>query len=450
MFLDAPESYLQAIEGTEMYNAQKDGIYLVKGQMLATGGKEGLTVKTQTAAVILKPDAVAVIETHKAEPMRITVIDSAGPDGVVVKVGDSTYTVRTSEEVTVARESTSSPPAKGPLTGGVEVTQQAVPIHVMKVAVHLPEFIPKDPMIMCIIRHLGNYASIRSRIPKALADQIEKYRSQLPNGRKLGSKVDSKPVLTSAGENPAGCLGCHNQTRASNPIDRLKDAAASNEHKSTPAPVSEWQTVAYMPPSILPSGLRLLDGARLLQTASNWYALETGTALCEADELTRIDTSHGSVVARGGAAVMVCAEPTLTRILNLSDNRSGSVKAFLGKHAVHVPPGAEVAFVRGSRELAAELVMKDGLARRKVHVTDLSADEFLVRDQFSLVQALSKHPLLSMIRRSTRKSDQMLVEELVKTAAGLYMTTDRTGGPYYTPLVPGTGPGAGNGDSGQR
>jgi hypothetical protein len=435
-FNDDPVSYLQAVEGTELYKAEKEGIVLVKGQMLASGGEKGLTVRTEMAAVFLKPQQVALIDTRKQEPTRITVLDSAGLDGVMIKVDNATYNVNTSEEVIVTKESrTGAAKPRATLKGGVEVVEDADPSHVMKVAVHMPEYISKNPMIMCIVRHFENYASLKSRLPQALVQQIEKYRAQFPDGKRLGHLAKENLSLSAAGGSP--CSACHNKIKASAPLRLTGNESGTGASQAASVPADDLRNVAYTPSPALPPEIRLLDGARLHTKDSNWYVLEDGTALLEATaDLTTIDTGHGSVIARTGAVVLVTAEARLTRMWNLSDKSAGAVKASLGEWFVNVLPGSEASFVSGPGENAAELVMKDGLARRKVHVTALSQEDSLVRAQVSLVGALSKHPLLTMVRRSTRKTDRRLVTKLVKTAASLYMTTDRVGGPYYVPLAP--------------
>src|SRR5262249_29149486 len=325
--------------------------------------------------------------------------------------------------------------------GGIEVTQLNEPVHVMKVAIHLPEYIPKNIMINCVMRQLRNYATIKRQLPKGLVSQIDKYQSQLPASKKLGPLSSDQPES-------GPCETCLQHKHTRNPMFPAWRSSIVGTDSAPSRSGSDWEPVAFRPGAAIPptpSDVRLLDGAKLTQKAQNWYVLETGTALLESAKLTRIDTGLGSVIAETGAAVLICSEANLTRILNLSDRTSGDVKALFGQSIVDLQPGAEASLVHAARKDAADLVMSDGMARRKVRVIELSGNEFIVKAQVSLVLALSKHPLLAMIRRSTQKGDRALVAELLKTAAGVYMTADRTGGPYAVPLAPISDTGTGTG-----
>jgi hypothetical protein len=179
-----------------------------------------------------------------------------------------------------------------------------------------------------------------------------------------------------------------------------------------------------------PSAKMLLaDGTVMSRINEGLYKLESGTVLVYERKPMKIQTPHCEIDINARSAVLISAEPEVTDTLDLYDWRYGGVKVSVGTRTKPLSPGDEIAMVAASSpEAAQHLVLKDGLNRRKMKVVSLGNNQFAVASQFSLVDAMLKRPLVSQLKSSQDKDDRATYEQIVKTAAALYMSN--SGEPY--------------------
>lgn len=105
----------------------------------------------------------------------------------------------------------------------------------------------------------------------------------------------------------------------------------------------------------------------------------------------------------------------------------------INRHEHRLLPGREVS-ISGAARRSLNSVLSDDLARRNIKETEVGALKVVGAD-FSLLDALIKHPLLLAVRSSSRPEDRNLIKHIQKTAAAISMTVDRGAGPYYEPKI---------------
>ncbi len=190
--------------------------------------------------------------------------------------------------------------------------------------------------------------------------------------------------------------------------------------------------VAYSGDAV-PTELRLGQDAEVVNVGPGHYRLVKGTVLTSGVNKLTIDTEHAAVVAKAGTAVLISTNGGFTQVLNLLDRAKGDVNIIADMHSYSPGPGRAVGIVSGaSKTEAVKLVCKERLARRKMQILDVSNNTQLVTNDFSVLDALQRISLLSNLRKSPVASDQQLFSNMVKIAAALSMTTDRSRGSYST------------------
>lgn len=180
--------------------------------------------------------------------------------------------------------------------------------------------------------------------------------------------------------------------------------------------------------------IHMTDETQLLAAGTNRYTLKQGSVLVHARNPMRIDAPNCSLLANPESAVIITVTKDVTRVLDLFDTSTGSVQTVVGQFTVDLRPGREVDVMNGSRIGAQGRAWSDGLARRNTQTVSVSSDVQIVKGEYSMVDALSRHPLLYALRKSTLKEDKDLTAKIMKVGATIQYVFDRTRGPYATPM----------------
>lgn len=172
---------------------------------------------------------------------------------------------------------------------------------------------------------------------------------------------------------------------------------------------------------------------RLDLSMSGCFRLSRGSVMMKAESKAIIVTPHATVSVRPGSIVLLTATADLTRVRDIVDNCKDGIVVTIGRYSHRLLPGKEVSIsTRRHRPLSA--MLSDGIARRRISET--TAGEFaVVTADYSIMDAMTKHPLLKTVRLSAAKSDQTLTKEIEKITAILSVLIDREAGPYYEPKI---------------
>ncbi len=442
---DMKESYLQATSGTELAVAQGKQLVMSNGSAIVKAGDESLTINPAKGEVTLKANAVALIESPENAPVRIVALDATEPDGVTVNVEGEKYTIAPGEELLISETNPLTVAQRPPLEGRVEKTaplrlegrlEKHNNVFILRAASNLPEEIPKMVFIQC--RQC------------ALRNQLEaKYSQRGPDLAQVGSPADKL--------GPAGNLLRQQPDGVSSAPPPGADLSASLSPVSLRTPVSSnlqsleargstmqadaddhFLNVATVAPSLSPPGFTVGRRARLSQAGENVYTLDLGSVIVNVRNKLAINTPHAGIIANVGSIVLVSVGSKITRVRDLSDRNKDAISILIGKHVLTLFPGKEAAVVDTTRD-PLPVVFADGLSRRGYRVVAVDRMRVVTND-FSILDALIKHPLLQDLRHSPAKGDIATVSEIMKTAAVINWMFDRYKGPYVEPVVaPNTG-----------
>lgn len=157
--------------------------------------------------------------------------------------------------------------------------------------------------------------------------------------------------------------------------------------------------------------------------------LERGVILSYFDLPTRVNTDHCSVHMDRGSIVMISTSPLITRVRNFADNHANSVRVVVEGKYITVSPGRELNIGANGSEISA-IVHNDGMSRRNIR--NLKTDNGkVVLAEFSILNAMTRHPLIIELRKSAEQKAKEIVNKITKTAACLHIISDREKGPYF-------------------
>ncbi len=219
----------------------------------------------------------------------------------------------------------------------------------------------------------------------------------------------------------------HKQSNSNQPFslnysDLILCSDSSTSNAFTPASYAS---------SAVPSDMRVEAGTELVNIGSDHYKLATGTLLALANKQTTIDTAYGTIICQPGSAILVSTDRAITQVLNLVDHNNGDVIVIAHKRSYNLAPGGAASIVATpSKTKAVNLTCREKLARRRMQILDVNPNTQLVVNDFSIMDALQRIPLLSNLHKCSNRADQHLFSNIVKMAAVLSMTTDRTRGSY--------------------
>ncbi|MBI4532549.1 MAG: hypothetical protein HY711_01270, partial [Candidatus Melainabacteria bacterium] len=421
---DEPETYMQAASGTEFELGTDNTLMVKNGRMLVAAGKGNLTVKAQLAQVVLKSQAMALVETEDAKPTRITVLETPGTEEVVVQVGSATFVVMSSgEELVVSPQKLTAED----LASADEVSKQysTTPmeregLYVLRATIPLDEYIEKDPLLHCRNQRLENLTPFKRMRQQQLAGKAPAKMGYLDPKMPLAKQTsDTKSTFMPVSYNQIEYQGLS----VLSPDTGAEDIAFAQTN-------TDITPLTYLPTSVLPD-FPVTDNAHLVELGRDHYRLVRGSVLAHSRHNTRIDTAHGAIIAKPGSTFTISVEDDLTRVMNLADKRSKSVNVLVDKHVVPLSPGREATLTGGESKIdPRKLVLKDGLARRYMLLMQVSYGQNIVVNDFSMVDALHKHPLLRALRNSRTDSNRQMLDEITKTAAARAVTVDKVRGPY--------------------
>jgi len=170
---------------------------------------------------------------------------------------------------------------------------------------------------------------------------------------------------------------------------------------------------------------RAASATELKITGKDRMELTSGNLLLETTGPCEVTTPIADIFIRRKALVLIHAKQTSARCLALWDNDLGAVTVVCQKRHVRLGPGQE-AFVTDHDPKGSE-IMEDEIGRRRVKVHVLGSGKAVTTDEFSLLQALERDPLLHEVFRSPDARDRLVKEKIIKIAAVLNMVTGRRG-----------------------
>jgi hypothetical protein len=414
-FNDERETFMQAALGSRFAVGDKQTVVLEKGRIVAGTRKRELRVKCGLVTTTVKPESAAVIEAEPNKPARITVLNADGPEGVVVQVGESKFTIKQAgDELVVAEQG--APQQEIKPTDGIRRRFEPAPVtsgNVQIFMAHVPveDAIHKNLILNCTSHFLENYLPVKS--------------------------LTKRVGLAQSGP---GQLGQSRPPQA--PGNSAKICVAPSQRSAPPAPVAAAMSTATPPtwrPVVHrvwnpPLWMRAGSDSVLAQSQSGDFHLSRGSVLVYTRERLRMETRHGTVLAKPGSVLLVTARDRITRVLNLADDGGVSIEIIVGRRAIPLPSGMELNIVPRSVKDPEAMVWSDGLARRNLQVLPVDDKLQLVLNDVSIVDAFSKKPLLDRLRASGSPADKSLRKRIVKTAAVIALASDRFKGPYAVPM----------------
>ncbi|HEY9868101.1 MAG TPA: hypothetical protein V6D08_02750 [Candidatus Obscuribacterales bacterium] len=417
-FNDERETFMQAALGSRFTIEPEQTVVLERGRIVAGTRRRELRVKAGLITTVVKPESAAVIEAEPDKPPRITVLNSEGPDGVVVQVGKSKFTVKQSgDELVVAEQGVPEEQIK-PKDG---IRRQFEPallgsgnVRIFVAHVPIEDAIRKNIVFNCTYHFLENYLPVRKVTGReGLADK---------GPSRLG-QVNPQPA-------PASIV----KPVPSEVLPRMAPPAVTARQPAVPPATPLFLKPVAHRVSRPPSWMRASSDSALVESDPKHYHLSQGSTLAEVRDGLRMETRHGTVFAKPGSVVLVSADDKITRVLNLADKHGGSVDFVVGKHVVPLAPGTELNILPRSARDAEALVWSDGIARRDLRITPVDSNLQLIINQVSIVDAFAKNPLLAGLRASGSPADKSLARRIVRTAAVIALTSDRFKGPYAVPI----------------
>lgn len=300
--VDLPESYIQAEQHTMVNVAEDRGIALIRGQMLARGGKRGLRVKMSLAQVNLDPQSMVLLESRAGQPEKIMVIDDPTHAGVTVQVDGRSIPLQESQGLILTGrvEQLADDATMAQLPGSTAVSRTRYPTGVMRIAVHTPELVEENVIFQCVTHRIQNYLY---KTPKRQQGLVSR-----PNT--LGSLPETvgKP-----------CKGCF---KSSATIAEAADAPRAHDMSGV-LPV--WRKIASLmqgSPKLRPvaftspmiQGFRLDPAAQVEVTGPDSYELKRGGVLVNATRPITITNPNCSIECSRNAAFLATTTGRLTRV----------------------------------------------------------------------------------------------------------------------------------------
>lgn len=403
----AADNGMRGQAGTEFEVTQEKTILLKDGRMLVGAGSEGMTMQVAGEMVTMKPDTVALIESRANKPMRVTVINGNHEDAVTVsKDNQEVARVSKGQEAIIA----DSPLADEELipTDGVErqpiggtIVKQG--LQVKKNTLSVAELEEKDPFL----------AACRKKKEKERLGNVSLNTGS--HQAEIAKSNDLMPIAYWHGN-----LDQSNAYEISSNVPMQPGKYQFNGD-------GDWKLVAFTP---MAANIRLGKGSRIEETGNNSYRLVSGTALIEAADEMTVQLGNASIHLTKGATVAVYTDGTTSGVQDLCDLGVGKVFFVADKKYLSLRPGQEAVLTVGPSTGVGHKIAADQLGRRRMKVVPIQEATHLVTSEFSLVDHMNKNHLLKGLRSSPEKHDQKLMNSILKSAAALSLTVDRSHGPY--------------------
>lgn len=161
--------------------------------------------------------------------------------------------------------------------------------------------------------------------------------------------------------------------------------------------------------------------------AQNRFTLEEGKALITARHATEVQVRDSVVKLKPGSIALIEAAPHSVSVRNLHDTHAKGVSHTTAGRTVSLAPGQQC-LLASSQEHAYKIMESDSIGKRRV-ATTAAAGSTLVTCEFSPVNLLQNHIVMSLIRSTPGANQSKLLKSVQKTAAAISIVTSRHG-PY--------------------
>jgi hypothetical protein len=399
--------FFQSDVGSSVKLESNDSLRLREGRMLVGAQRSSVIVSADKVDVTCPEQVIVIISTAPEKATRITVLDS--PDGadVPVKVnGEVVSSLTRGQEAIVSSKDIGDEElisvdgiAREPIGGRIE--QQG--LHIQKARVPVARLLATDPLIggpchssESAPQSAWLYNRLSNRYHSDLASQSSSQLiSQLPSDKYYPEGTTSY-LMCGQGESNATTGGA---------------MAKSNSAART-------------------GGIRLAADSELSEVGPGVFNLTKGAALAAPIHPIDIKVGDATLKLKPHSAVLISLDKNITRVLSMAGSGSEQCELQIGRYKVPMNPGKEVGLVANQNVPTRELISADGVGRRAMHLIPFANDSELLVADFSLVDAMKVYPLLTSLRKSRDGADRGLAEQIIRTAASLSLSIDRSRGPY--------------------
>ncbi len=443
-----PGAQIQGEAGT-IFAVKPDSTFvLASGRMLAGAGQNGLDVQVGSSDQIvrMKGQTIAIIDAAAKSGVRVTVLAGDGPDAAAIRAGNQPLmSLAVGEEAVFVDQADSEEliPVDGVERQPIGASVTKFGLRMRKASVPVGQLVNKEPLLRCCFSVGGSSAQtichdswVARRLHQLYGEPEEPAITQEigpSSGARRISQVQPTGYTTAGWAHGTGVA-----TGATEALPYSRRIMGSS--KSVIATVlddseiytlaNDVQPVSYLGAGV-PTDVRFSENAELVTVGAGHYRLVKGSVLTTADKELTIDTKDGTVVSRGGAVALISSEGGITRVYDLNDRQKGDVRVLADRHSYDLLPGCEVGVVRGATKAeAVQRVRAAQMGRRKMQIVQVNENTQLVTNDFSLVDVLHGSSLLANLNKSAVASDRRLFADILKMAAVLSMTTDRTRGSY--------------------
>ncbi|HEY9870144.1 MAG TPA: hypothetical protein V6D08_13340, partial [Candidatus Obscuribacterales bacterium] len=429
------DTYLQATPGSRFKLAESGAVELGNGQMLATSGKRGLRIQTAVAEVLLDPDVAALIRTDDIKLTDVTVVDAPEDTGVVVRVaGRQFFALRATEQAVISNRKLGRAALEA--DDGVKraniTAKKRASYFVMQARVPIADLMARSMILQCRFERITwpmrkyeekqyGLAALPPRVGRLDAGSTDRNRAVLSGSPQ--KVVQVAMGLGTRGIAPAG-------QGALAPDREICDSCPSSYNQLLMGNVKGYGNGDRIREHI--QRIWMTPGTNFHSTGKDVFDLPAGTVLLAAQRDMAITTPLSTVMLSRGTIAIVSADDTLTRLMNLNDRKPGGARLVFGSTCVALNPGEQVDYLLGRQIDAKRLMMRpDSVAHRRMRFQSAAQGTVIALSDFSMVDALTRHPLLAQLRASREGSDRTLLNSLVKVAAAIALSQNLERGPYY-------------------
>ena len=391
-----PGSQIQGEPGT-VFSIKRDKTFILsEGRVLLGAGPSGVDVQVGSSDrhVKLSGETIAIIDAREKGDVRVTVLAGEGDKAAVLSAGgERIATLMQGQEAVIVdnRNQEEFIPIDGVERRPIGAAMTRMGFTMKKASVSINELVRKELLLSCCFGEPDASSHITCK-----ESWVSKQLKQL------------------YGE----------QAKPSTSQNLVPGADKSSK------PTTELLPRVYVQAAV-PQGLRMGQDTEVIGVGTDHYRLVKGSVLVAPQKATTIDTNCGTIVSKPGSAALIFVDGVVTRVLNLHDLADGDVRLMLDQQSYRLLPGREVGVVTGAeRASAARLVHKDQLGRRRVRILQVNGDTEIVTNDFSVVDALERFPLVAELGKSKESNDRHLYSNIMKMAAVLSLTTDLTRGSY--------------------
>ena len=177
-------------------------------------------------------------------------------------------------------------------------------------------------------------------------------------------------------------------------------------------------------------GISLSSTAQLYEVAANKYRITDGCVLINTANDMEIETPVTTVYAKAGTAFVVHNNANVTRVMNLHDRVRHGVQVVLDKRYINLNPGEELGVVRKDLPNGQVAASGPAVGYRRVRNIPVGNEFRVFIFEFSIADALKHCVIFRQLRESDATADQVLLTEIVKTAAAVDTMFKKSREPY--------------------